>query len=132
MLSVEEQMREDIARGIALLNEKVPGWHMRIDLDRLDMNSGRFDMQSEPEELDGCGCILAQVNASSSDRGFGTYPTGWYLLQPSTDTFAAAYGFAVPDWGYEDSRSDERTKTEQYEMLTGLWRTAILNIRSTA
>ena len=54
---------ERVARGAALLDEKIPGWDSRIDLDVLD--------------IDSCAqCILGQVFAAESSyypvaRGFG-------------------------------------------------------------
>ena len=126
-------MREDIARGVAFLNKKVPGWHEEIDLDRLDMNSGSFDKSIAPEHLGGCGCIMAQVHAHIA-RGIGNYPTGFYLVSIGNEeeVLASEYGFSVPDWGYEDERSDERSKVALYKQLTELWKTVILNLRSAA
>lgn len=33
--------REAAAKGAALLDERMPGWHARIDLDRLDLADGK-------------------------------------------------------------------------------------------
>ena len=35
----EQKYRENVQRGIAYLNDNVPGWFNRIDLDILDLNS---------------------------------------------------------------------------------------------
>lgn len=42
------EMRERVARGVALLDEHVPDWRDRIDPNRLNM-------------IDGCRCVLGQV-----------------------------------------------------------------------
>lgn len=41
-------VRQNVARGAALLDEKMPGWEDKIDLERLSM-------------YDGCDCILGQL-----------------------------------------------------------------------
>lgn len=51
-------MFEDrIARGMALLDRKYPGWSMHINLDQLSMTSPSYRVTREYP----CGCILAQV-----------------------------------------------------------------------
>lgn len=46
--TIVDTVAERVARGVALLDEKVPGWHDRIDLSRLDM-------------WDEARCILGQL-----------------------------------------------------------------------
>lgn len=43
-----------VARGVALLDEKLPGWDRRIDLDKLDLASP-------------CNCVLGQTWDEQSD-----------------------------------------------------------------
>jgi hypothetical protein len=59
-----------VRAGIAFLDEKYgTAWRKEIDLDRLDMNFGYFNKQHH----DGCGCILAQLEASQNSFGVGIY-----------------------------------------------------------
>ena len=51
---------EAVAKGIQLLDEKVPGWHERIDLRDFDMSSG-------------ARCVLGQI--------YGTYEKGLCELE---------------------------------------------------
>lgn len=67
-----EPLRTRIERGAKLLDERVPGWRERIDLDRLDMGNSLH-------------CILGQC--------FGSYFDGLRTLDLSTDS---AYGFLGP------------------------------------
>ena len=91
---------EQVARGIALLDQKVPGWRDWIDLDRLDMRSVLY----EPGE--GCGCILAQL--------YGDYDDGLYALELD-DTPVEPYGFDT---------SGDRNKPG-YAALTNAWKRAL-------
>lgn len=58
-------IKENVERGIALLNEKVPGWQERIDWERLDMMEPLPKRYPNPNNNP--GCILCQL--------FGT----WYI-----------------------------------------------------
>ena len=49
-----DNVAERVARGSALLDEKMPGWDRRIDLDRLDLMSS-------------CRCILGQLHLAAED-----------------------------------------------------------------
>jgi hypothetical protein len=91
----------EVQRGIALLDQKVPGWRKRIDLDRLDMIMGLPDST-------GCGCILTQV--------FGNYWRGLRLLDfDGLDGGDDDYGFDVAG----------RDANESYHDLTAAWRRAL-------
>ena len=48
-----------VARGVALLDERIPGWRDRIDLTQLDMCEGA-------RLPNGCGCIGAQLCESGN------------------------------------------------------------------
>ena len=87
---------EEVKRGIALLNEKNPGWREKVNLDTLDM-------------LKVAGCTLGQV--------YKDYYEGLIELGLSdTDDSAVQYGFQMPGveagFGVED---------EDYEKLTETW-----------
>jgi hypothetical protein len=86
----------EVARGIALLDEKVPGWRELIDLDRLDM-----EMAERREN--GCCCILAQL--------YGGYIAGLEAIGLD-DEEDSPYGF--------DDIDDA-----DYPALTDAWRRAL-------
>lgn len=78
-----------VARGIALLDDRMPGWRQRIDLDLLDMSSCDF-------------CILGQL--------FGDYDDGFVALGLDR---GCPYGFDDEDEDYlELARTWDRALTE--------------------
>jgi len=88
-----------VARGAALLDERMPGWDQRINLDRLDLHSP-------------CRCILGQIfPASSRDGGYwdGIKELGLASWGPDPGG-AEAYGF---------------TTARNFQMLTAEWRRVI-------
>ncbi len=114
-----------IANGVALLDEKVPGWLDRIDVKRLDMESGQM-LNSE------CGCVLTQLDAICDwpvDDGTGTfaderydigvYERGLLGLRLTYDS-AADYGFCTGDDDIPWSR------------LTAEWKNTIARLRAEA
>lgn len=64
----------DVDRGIALLDEKKPGWRDEVDVDRLSIING-FD------------CVLGQL--------YGGYYTGLKIVAPAdwTDDWDVRHGF---------------------------------------
>ena len=58
---------EQVARGAALLDERKPGWHRQINLERLDM--------ANP-----CLCVLGQVFAEAARHGQDGYEAGYISL----------------------------------------------------
>lgn len=98
---------ERVARGAALLDEREPGWHQRIDLETLDM------------ELP-CNCVLGQLHHDQDDplAGDGYWPAleelgipAWPVSKP------AAYAFAADKIG-------------GYPALTAAWRELIESRRA--
>lgn len=97
-----------VARGVALLDEKRPGWRDRIDLDALDMRSSR-------------DCVLGQLYADHEDVDW-PHRTAFHvgateLLGDVED--AAAYGF---ENGAEFRDLDA---ADEYAELTAEWRRVI-------
>lgn len=99
-----------IKRGVELLNEKSPGWHSKIDLDRLDM-ADRDD------------CVLGQL--------FGDYFDGLEAIgvRPDRDV-SFGFNFKVPplpptmgvkSWQSVIERSVDR--------LNKCWKQEITNLR---
>lgn len=96
---------QQIAKGVALLDEKVPGWLDRVDSDLLDMRAVDFPV---PEEEDaefgraGCGCVLSQLDLWRNARPEGSYYSEAKHLRLSTafnedsDDHASRYGFTLP------------------------------------
>ncbi|MGW4128017.1 hypothetical protein [Amycolatopsis japonica] len=79
-MSAPESLATRVRRGVALLDEKVPGWHQRIDVEELVISSSEH-------------CILGQL--------FGLYSAGTDALKLTT---GASQGFDLrlsdPDSGY--------------------------------
>lgn len=44
-------MIEAVARGVAFLNKHYPGWQHKIDLEKLDMNSDKYDIMGQVSEF---------------------------------------------------------------------------------
>lgn len=76
---------ERVARGVALLDEKLPGWDGRIDLDNLDLTNA-------------CDCILGQEFDDPFRDGY--YVGLDELFSGSTDE-AIQHGFNVDTGGIE-------------------------------
>jgi hypothetical protein len=116
---------DDVARGMALLDEERPGWEAQIDLDRLELASD-------------CGCILGQIFASEIDDYYTSpYEKGLVTLDIDGPQKEADLGFYArpkpdaPDWldwlGLEDEwvrqitrrRTPARTTTPRRDQTRG-------------
>lgn len=96
-----------VARGAAFLDRVEPGWHERINLNTL--------------KLDSClDCVLGQLNAQSG--GPGLYSAYFVKRQQLglTVNAAAEHGFTVNRAlvGYSEQEA-------QFELLTAAWRELI-------
>ena len=99
-----------VARGVALLDERVPDWRTRIDTDRLNM-------------LDGTACVVGQLQHSLD-------PAGWSPWQYGLDRLGLVADSSEPhDHGFITERTDmpddhwmDRDATES---LRDLWIKAI-------
>ena len=85
----------EVARGIALLDQKIPGWRQHVDVDRLDM-----EMAERRENA--CGCILAQL--------YGEYIAGLEAIGLD-DEEDSPYGFDAD--------------AADYPALTAAWKRAL-------
>lgn len=97
---------ERVARGAALLDEREPGWHQRINLERLWMRMT-------------CDCILGQLYDPGQDDVKSEYQDDGYwvglraLNIPAHPVrYPEAYGFAAEDTG-------------EYNALDKAWRELI-------
>jgi hypothetical protein len=86
-----------VAKGVALLDEKRPGWERELDLDRLDI-------------ADGTRCVTAQLSGKDS------WLTGMRQLGLEIETYTE-HGFRAPDEEYEQG--------DPYATLNTLWREVI-------
>ncbi len=78
-----------VARGVALLDEKVPGWRERIDIETLDIESPQRCIVGQP-----CG------GYETAMRRFG--------LEPYGRGVGAHYGFLSPDnLDWQDQRLED-------------------------
>jgi hypothetical protein len=96
-----------VARGVALLDEKLPGWWKRIDVIKLDLGSG-------------CGCVLGQTWDEPVPERSAYTPYAFHANALfgdwDCDNEAARYGFNVTGDEYRDA----------FDALTAEWRRVIL------
>ena len=85
--------RKNIARGVALLDEKLPGWEERVNLNRLDLSST-------------CDCVCGQI-VTKKDRWWSRYRHGLAVLGIE-EHHAGRYGFVA-------------TGNTKYASLTDEW-----------
>lgn len=98
-------LAERVARGAALLDEKVEGWPERIAVRELDLRSCR-------------DCVIGQLFSDAADiyeDGVLAYDEGIYRLG-ITGAGETAHGFSLPRWAGDD---------DDYAALTALWRSEI-------
>jgi hypothetical protein len=99
---MSDSIEAQVARGAALLDEKLPGWDQRIDLDNLDLGNK-------------CNCVLGQEFDDDDAVGpleFG-YDAGLRELFAGDDDKAVDHGFLAADY-------------EPHDQLTAEWRRVIL------
>ena len=101
-----------VARGAALLDEKLPGWVHRIDLDKLDLGSP-------------CRCVLGQTWDEPSGTRAGETPFHLHVerlgLWPDDGDVAHGFNAGGEDW-FEGE--------DEYVTLTAAWRALILARRN--
>lgn len=99
-----------VARGVALLDEKLPGWVDRIDLEKLDLSSA-------------CDCILGQeFDGKAIWPDLLGYDIGLSELFANVEKDAARHGFTAGAWA----------AAEAWDELEGEWRRVILARRGGA
>ncbi len=99
--------QEQIARGVALLYEQVPGWLERVNPDTLNM----------AKSAGSCGCILAQCASDhDGDRMAVSLGLGTGSLTAIISVNAKAHGFDAADGNYRGLRDE--------------WKDTILRLRA--
>lgn len=103
-MTTEIDYEARVAKGIALLDEKVPDWADRIDLDRLDVAHGGR-------------CVTAQVSGA-------TYVEGMRLLGLEHDAYATGsytdHGFMAEGWDAE-GMPPGYAQMDGYAVLNPIW-----------
>jgi len=136
---VSDDLAARVARGMAVLDERMPGWDALIDLDLLDLDEGVHD----PQESE-CGCVLAQLDydrhvlRGDTQRmpspyrhfeGEGTYNCGlWHLTGLNAEVLAPQSREASA-WAREHGFLDDSLDGDGGE-LTQAWRDAITTRRA--
>lgn len=95
-----------VAKGVALLDEKRPGWEREIDLETLNIQNGHC-------------CVTAQLSGESR----------WYAgmdqlgLTEGNDGTYVAHGFNAEDPHAMDDEEYDQDKV--YDTLNSLWRDVV-------
>ena len=106
---------ERVARGTALLDERMPGWDKRIDLAALNISSA-------------CGCILGQL---AEDKAGGYWPDIASQFGVTPWGSDADYGFNAAKADEEDSEDEaDAFESDDYAGLESEWRALITERRS--
>lgn len=100
-------MYRRVRRGIAWLNEHIPGWQGKIDVDHLDMSLGSYGDEDE------CGCIGAQLDYAKYPEHEGTF-----------DEFLTDHGLSTHD-ATKLGLLDTDAEIDEYNALTAIWQRAI-------
>jgi hypothetical protein len=110
MLTETERQELNLAaeRGAKWMDEKMPGWHNWIDLERLNVRSE-------------CDCILGQSG------GFERLAMQWFLRSPID---ISSHGFTAPNganvlFATNDSIGYEHQISAEYLILNSAWRREI-------
>lgn len=89
MIQTRLNVRDRVLAGVAFLDETVPDWRERINLDTLDVSSGQ-------------NCVLGQVfahKATESGSGFlyaiETFGGGWEWIDGEWRVWQTDRGFAL-------------------------------------
>jgi hypothetical protein len=98
---------QEIEKGVAFLDEKMPNWLDRVDPEKLDMKIGIVGRSR-------CGCVLAQYGAHDG----GDYYRLIYSLGIEGGDYR--YGFSVPP---------DRPASE-WDMLTVEWQAKLLELKA--
>jgi hypothetical protein len=99
---LREQIQQQVAKGVGLLNELMPGWASKIDLDRFDFKHH-------------ANCILGQL--------YGGYTTGLFTIFGVKNTDPWTYGFNV------DCNASDVEMGIQRSILHPEWKRVVQELR---
>lgn len=111
----KREMQKAVRRGANLLDKKIPDWHNKIDIGRLNMRRGRIFINKPITHT--CGCIGAQLDmTSSSNPDWLNTMRSIFDIQPLTVLMAKAsqYGFTATDDQIYDGN-------DYWDYLKDLW-----------
>jgi len=97
---------QEIEKGIAFLDEKMPGWLELVDPERLDMNLADI--------VNNCGCVLAQIGAPDDSYY-------WLCEELGIENQDYLYGFSI-----KSTISDEYA----WYMLTAEWQAKLRELNA--
>lgn len=107
-------IQEKVNNGVALLDEKVPGWRSHVDPDRFDMKTVRHGLAAN-------GCVLAQLNYAGVLGARGVYGGSYYNALEAL--FGEKCGSQTEDNGFSLSPY----YSENWVELNTAWQHAIRN-----
>jgi hypothetical protein len=100
------QFNDQVAKGMKLLDERVPGWMEKVELSELDLGSD-------------CACILGQTSIQLGGSSY-SYGEAVRVLFPNTPPSYYRPPAAVIEHGFYASNPDD------YPALTQAWNNAIV------
>src|SRR6266404_1267594 len=106
----KREMERAVKRGAKLLDNKMPDWHKKINLNVLKMNVGVQHYATD------CGCIGAQLAFANKDVVKGWISTMMKLFGALDYTKAVKFGFVPQEFLIARPYSPE-----PWEYLTKLW-----------
>lgn len=99
-----------VEAGVRLLDERIPGWEDRIDLDRLELASA-------------CRCVLGQLHLDQvSDPNLAYVQGKWSLYLGDDEAIAGGFNISDPNGEPGDL---------EFDLLTAAWRNRIEARRNT-
>lgn len=105
----------EIANGMRLLDEHIPGWEDKINLSRLDLCEPTFTVSR-------CGCVCAQLDHATYDHGTDE----GYYADMARRLGLDPWGQEPIDYGFMGHEDDDG-----FEQLTAEWKAAIEARRAT-
>lgn len=101
-----------IAKGVALLDEKVPGW-----LDRIDLAALRLDSCSR--------CVLGQLSGLTDSSAADAMAFQLWPELESTSEFFRCVSPVATEHGFNAPNDDD-----EYDYLTDEWKATIVRLRA--
>lgn len=116
---IERHIGERVARGAELLTQRVPDWHLRVDVDRLDAGDAYGYCPLSQVAALVIGQRPGEVTFGRATEVIGQWRNG-YSLTPEAERWLEDHGF---DLGARSPR------TAELSHLTALWLRKITELR---